>query len=247
MGIDLQEIIDMGNEKSAQIQEGVPPHLIGVKMPDMLPIFPKLITGYAFDSADHYELKTFVKDYIEKNKNDGVSHDNGHNLTTWFNSSQQNFLNLEEPIVQKFKKFISESYETLNKVMHWDLKPDHFISECWINKTGFDGYQLRHSHSNCWISGTYYLDFPDGSSPIRFSQANKFESETPYFYVPPVEHNPFNSHFHDLMPKEGSLLLWASNIVHETLPNQSDSRISISMNIVPSEIDNGSYSVKLSK
>ena len=38
MGIDLQEIIDMGNEKSAQIQEGVPPHLVGVKMPDMLPI-----------------------------------------------------------------------------------------------------------------------------------------------------------------------------------------------------------------
>ena len=249
MSINLQEIIDMSekaNQDSSQTQEGIPPHLIGVEMPDILPLFPQVVTGYTFDGADHYELKTFVKNYIEQNKSKGVNCDHGYNLTTWFNSSQQSFLDLEEPIVQKFKKFVSESYETFNKVMHWKLKPDHFISECWINKTDRNGYQMRHSHSNCWVSGTYYLDFPDGSSPIRFSY-NKLESSTPYFYVSPVETNPFNSPFHDIMPKEGSLLLWASNMNHETLPNQSDSRISISMNIIPSEIDNGVYSVKLSK
>ena len=224
--------------------ENVPEHLKGIKIPDIIPIFPKIITAYEFDASDNFELKSFVKDYIENHE--GTLSDHGHNLNHWLNTSKQNFFDIDEPIVQKFKSFVSESYVTHNRVMHWDLKPDHFISECWINKTERGGYQSRHSHSNCWISGTYYLEHPEGSSPIRFSY-NKFDSDAPYFMAMPVEINPFNNWFQDITPREGSLLLWSSNLVHETLPNQSDCRISISMNICPSEIDNGTYSVKFSK
>ena len=39
----------------------------------------------------------------------------------------------------------------------------------------------------------------------------------------------------------------ASNYLHETLPDLTDERISISMNFLPNEISAGAYSVKLSK
>ena len=141
--------------------ENVPEHLKGIKIPDIIPIFPKIITAYEFDASDNFELKSFVKDYIENHE--GTLSDHGHNLNHWLNTSKQNFFDIDEPIVQKFKSFVSESYVTHNRVMHWDLKPDHFISECWINKTERGGYQSRHSHSNCWISGTYYLEVRDAN------------------------------------------------------------------------------------
>ena len=240
----LKQVNEMEPLQTQVPQDQIPEHLRGIKLPEIIPMFPKIVTGFFFDASDHFELKSFIQNYIEENE--GVKTDHGYNLTNWLNTSKESLFDIDEPIVQKFKNFVSESYLTYNTVMHWDLKPDHFISECWINKTEREGYQARHAHSNCWVSGTYYLDFPEASSPIRFS-FNQFDSSFPYLAAKPVETNPFNSWWHDIMPKEGMLLLWSSNLVHETLPNQSDSRVSISMNICPSEIDNDCYSVKLSK
>mgnify|MGYP005620664145 CR=1 FL=1 len=237
-----QSITD--NNEIPPKESQIPPHLVGVKMPDILPLFPKVVTAYNFDAADQYELKQFVKDYMSRNK--GVECSNGYNLTNWCNTSKENFLDIDEPIVQKFSKFINDSYETLVKVIHWDLSSDHIIPQCWISKTEKDGFQSRHSHANSWVSGTYYLDFPENSSPIRMWDSVS-DMSAPFLQVNAVEHNPFNAFYQDLMPREGTLFLWQSNLLHETLPNNSDSRISISFNILPKEIDNGVYSIKTTR
>jgi hypothetical protein len=51
-----------------------------------------------------------------------------------------------------------------------------------------------------------------------------------------------------MMPKEGILFLWSSNLTHETEIITDDiRRVSISMNFVPSVIDTGVYRLRLSK
>ena len=244
MNVDLKEI---GNFVSEQPQEQIPeipPHLKGLDLPEMLPIFPKTVAVYHFSPADHYELKCFVKDYIASNP--ATENVWGKNLSTWLNTDKENFLDIEEPIVQKFKSFLSTSFSTLVKFYQWKMSTDHIIPACWVNKITKDGFQQRHNHSNCWVSGTYYLDFKENSSPIRFWD-NVGEYNSPYLWTDVDEVNPINSHFVDLLPKEGDLFLWKSNIMHETLPELSDERISIAMNFIPTEIKTGPYSLKVSR
>tara|TARA_B100000035_G_C20917034_1_gene516711 strand:+ start:149 stop:916 length:768 start_codon:yes stop_codon:yes gene_type:complete len=248
---DLMKLAEESNERSQQDQNMdqsmIPPHLEGLDLPHIETLFPKTVAIYKFDSADHLELKNFILDYISTNKDECRTNYNGSNTTSWFNDSAENLFTLDEPILNKFKSFLSTSYETLVKIYQWKMKPEeHTISECWINRSTKGGFQNKHSHSNAWVSGTYYLKFDPGASPIRFSN-NSSEFSMPYLFSEVEEPNIFNSQYLDLYPKEGHLMLWPSNYLHETLPDLTDERISISMNFLPSEISAGAYSVKLSK
>ena len=66
-------------------------------------------------------------------------------------------------------------------------------------------------HSNAWVSGTYYLKFDQGASPIRFSNESA-EHSMPYFFSEVEEPNVFNAQFLDLYPQEGRLMLWLATI-----------------------------------
>ena len=79
-------------------------------------------------------------------------------------------------------------------------------------------------------------------------QSPAVEKNNPYLRTNPREQNMYNSETLTMMPDEGILYLWSSELTHETLILKEDvTRVSISMNFVPSELDNGIYSIKLSK
>ena len=60
--------------------------------------------------------------------------------------------------------------------------------------------------------------------------------------------NPYNSETLTMMPDEGILFLWSSNLTHETGIIEEDiTRVSISMNFVPAELDTGVYRLRLSR
>ena len=225
-------------------QDHLPPHLRGLDLPDTIQLFPSLIEVYHWNPADNLELKNFILKYIDSHPDELHEVPNAYKLYTLFQHTGPNFFDLDEPIVQKFKKFLSKSYETSNTFYHWDLKPDHII-DCWVNITEKDGSQYKHNHSNSWLSGTYYLDFPENSSPIRFHDSKNYCAH-PFLTCDIIEANPFNVEHLDLTPRESDLFLWRSHLKHETLPNQSDRRISISMNFLPKQITNGSYSINFS-
>ena len=209
-------------------------------------LFPKPLGIYRWVKEDHVELRTLVQQ-LTSNK-DAEHNALSKDIVHFWNNSRESFLDVDEPVVRKFEKFLSESYVDFTQdVYNWDMTKDHFITECWVNITRKGGFQFRHSHGNSFVSGTYYLNFPPGSQGWTVHSPS-IEKSDPYLRTDPGDPTPYNSETLTMMPDEGILFLWSSELTHETLTLKEDvTRVSISMNFVPSELDNGIYSIKLSK
>ena len=166
----------------------------------------------------------------------------------FWNKSGENFLDEDVPIIKDFEKFLGESYlDFMRDVQKWDVVDEYIITDCWVNVTRQGGWQYKHSHANCVISGTYYLNFPVGSTGITFHAQTKEKSD-PYLALNPKDICQFNSESLTMMPEEGILFLWPSQLTHECKILTTDvRRVSISMNFVPAELDTGIYRLRLSR
>lgn len=213
---------------------------------EVMDLFPVALGIYHWDDKKNRELKDTVRDLIKEKEIDGspMSPDIFH----FWNKTGDNFLDEDVDIVKEFKKFLSESYvDYTQNVYKWDMTKEHFITDCWVNVTKKGGWQYKHSHSNCFVSGTYYLNFPKGSTGLSL-HAPSIEKTAPYLSAMPKEQCKYNAESLTMMPEEGILFLWPSNITHETKVLQEDvRRVSISMNFVPSELDTGIYRIRLSR
>ena len=241
--MELNEIMKRveNNPQNSQENLKIPSHLVGRKLPEVHTIFPVVIANYLWDQSDNYELKTVINSYIEKNRGEKCL--SGSNLARWFHTDVKSIFDFDEIMFKKFRYWFITCYKTSLLVYHWDLT-DECSMECWVNKTGLGGKQFRHNHSNSWLSGTYYLDAPKGSSPIRFWK-NSVEHSLPFLMARPVVGNPFNASYVDFVPSESHLLIWPSNLIHETLENENDERTSISFNFMPTEFRSNKYLVKI--
>ncbi|MGE0626868.1 MAG: TIGR02466 family protein [Hyphomicrobiaceae bacterium] len=103
------------------------------------------------------------------------------------------------------------------------------LDSLWINVLDRGGVHSGHIHPNCVISGTYYVEAPDGAGAIRFE-----DPRLPLMMAAPqrkARARPDNRSFVEIAPRPGMLLMWESWLRHEVLPNRaSDSRISVSFN-----------------
>ena len=91
-------------------------------------------------------------------------------------------------------------------------------------------FHKSHTHYNCLLSGVWYLQVPEDSSPLEF--------ETPVFpslltQIPKKdETNPLNWTNTYLYPATGYYTVFPPYVRHAVLPNDStESRIAISWNI----------------
>ena len=105
------------------------------------------------------------------------------------------------------------------------LVPDNI----WINVLEQGGSHTGHIHPNCVVSGTLYLDVPEGAGAIRFEDPRL----ALMMAAPPrrPRARPHNRTFHEIAPTPGTVLLWESWLRHEVLPNRARRpRISVSFN-----------------
>jgi uncharacterized protein (TIGR02466 family) len=105
------------------------------------------------------------------------------------------------------------------------------IDSIWINVLEPGGCHTGHIHPNSVISGTLYVDVPDGASAIRFEDPRL----ALMMAAPPrrAKAEKHNRHFVYVQPKAGAVLLWESWLRHEVPTNMADEdRISISFNAV---------------
>lgn len=214
---------------------------------EVVEMFPKALGVYRWDDTDgHKKLKETVRDKMKTKEIDGspVSKDIFH----FWNKSGENFLDEDAPIIKDFEKFLGESYlDFMRDVNKWDVVDEYIITDCWVNVTRQGGWQYKHSHANCVISGTYYLNFPVGATGITFHAQTKEKSD-PYLALNPKDICQFNSESLTMMPEEGILFLWPSQLTHECKILTTDvRRVSISMNFVPAELDTGIYRLRLSR
>ena len=109
------------------------------------------------------------------------------------------------------------------------LKPQ--IDSIWINVLEHGGTHTGHIHTNSIISGTVYVEVPEGASAIRFEDPRL----AMMMAAPPrnARAAPHNRHFVYVQPSPGTVLLWESWLRHEVPVNMAGAdRISVSFNAV---------------
>lgn len=103
------------------------------------------------------------------------------------------------------------------------------VDSIWINVLEPGGHHGAHIHPHSVVSGTYYVEVPEGASAIRFE-----DPRLPMqMAAPPRRARAARDQqtFVSVAPKAGTLLLWESWLRHEVPVNTAETeRISVSFN-----------------
>ena len=138
--------------------------------------------------------------------------------------------NMQENEPKNFIKFILPAIEQVITDMNWEKQKQSInINSMWaiINTGGAANH--RHQHSNCTISGAYYVRAPKNSGDIIFYDPRPAPV---YTYPNAVNPNLLNAQVNGISPKEGALVLFPSYLDHSVNENLSnEERIVISFNI----------------
>ncbi|MBU6154828.1 MAG: hypothetical protein KGP28_11045 [Bdellovibrionales bacterium] len=95
------------------------------------------------------------------------------------------------------------------------------LTSLWVNLMPEGCYHAFHHHPRSVISGTYYVDVPRGSSPLRVE-----DPRAPLFMASPARKIQ-----EDLVPRVGEIILFESWLRHEVPPNRvKGTRVSVSFN-----------------
>lgn len=90
----------------------------------------------------------------------------------------------------------------------------------------------KHVHSQCTLSGIFYLQTPPGSSNITFYPNQPFKDFFDYMYNVRDPNNWYAMQSTTYTPYPGLLLIWPAWLYHEVLPNQSkEPRTSLVFNL----------------
>ena len=137
---------------------------------------------------------------------------------------------MQENEPKNFIKFILPAIEQVITDMNWEKQKQSInINSMWaiINTGGAANH--RHQHSNCTISGAYYVRAPKNSGDIIFYDPRPAPV---YTYPNAVNPNLLNAQVNGISPKEGALVLFPSYLDHSVNENLSnEERIVISFNI----------------
>ncbi len=103
------------------------------------------------------------------------------------------------------------------------------LDNLWINILEPGGAHTGHIHLHAAVSGTLYIETPDGAAPLKFE-----DPRLPLMMAAPprkTRAKPENRRFVTVTPTSGTVLLWESWLRHEVPMNDADAeRISISFN-----------------
>lgn len=176
-------------------------------------------------NIDCYEIENYC--YEMKNKNFGrkISNVNG-----W---QSDNLLKNE---CEK-KLFIDEIENAVNLFFKKiNINLIGYVTNLWININHNGAYNLSHTHSGSFFSGTIYIKTPKNSgnlclvNPIQ----HLYQSYTSYWHLDVEKDLPLNKEFSSIwsiIPNEKTIIIFPSWIEHYVSQNESsEDRISISFN-----------------
>lgn len=134
------------------------------------------------------------------------------------------------PVFQDLTRLIDPHVADFAKASDMDLGKRRLVSDSiWINVLEPGGHHAAHIHPHSVVSGTYYVEVPEGASAIRFE-----DPRLPLMMAAPPRRARAGREaqtFVSVAPKAGTLLLWESWLRHEVPVNTAASeRISVSFN-----------------
>ena len=100
------------------------------------------------------------------------------------------------------------------------------LHNMWVNVSSTGGWHAPHTHGDSLWSGVLYLQAPEGSGPIVFTDPRVQAVDHAAYSVCP----PPNSHI--IKPEVGKLLLFPGWLTHYVEPSEAGTtRISVSFNL----------------
>lgn len=187
--------------------------------------FPSVVAREeCFDWSD--KLLPVVKNFFETQSsnpdfyyNGRTTHGTGLDLT-------------KNPEFKPFTDFVISKGKQFLELQGFDPEPIRFNPYFFLNSFEKGSAHPKHVHTQCNISGIFYLQTPPGSSKIRFIPNQPFRDFFDYFFHVKDKNNWFALSHYDYEPYAGLLLLWPAWLYHEVPPNDSvEPRISIVFNL----------------
>jgi len=145
------------------------------------------------------------------------------------NSTSVNNSLLENKTLGKLKTFISNCFnnyaENVLRVKE-DVSLD--ITQSWVNFTKKGEFHHRHSHSNSYLSGVFYVKADDELDKIMF-----FKDGYDQIKLEPKDFNIHNSESWFFNVKCNQFAVFPSSLMHMVPPTETEERVSISCNTFP--------------
>jgi len=140
-----------------------------------------------------------------------------------------NDLPKRDPAFAELQRELVRHAATFGQELAFELGRKPKLDSLWVNLLTAGGHHSAHIHQHSILSGTLYVEVPNGSGAIRFE-----DPRLPMMMAAPVrsddapeELRPFVA----VQPRSGSLLMWESWLRHEVLPGTAKAdRLSISFN-----------------
>ena len=190
-------------------------------------LFPSVV-GVEEHQEYAQKLLPVVKNHFEtdgKTTNDGFYYNGRTTHGTGFDV-------MNNPEFEGFGQFIiNKGHEFLER-QGFEPYSVKFNPYFFLNYFKQGSNHPKHVHSQCTISGIFYLQTPPGSVSIRFLPNQPFRDFFDYFFHVKDHDSWYARSYFDYPPYPGLLLMWPAWLYHEVPPNNSvDPRISIVFNL----------------
>ena len=145
------------------------------------------------------------------------------------NSTSVNNSLLENKTLENLKTFISNCFnnyaENVLRIKE-DVSLD--ITQSWANFTKKGEFHHRHSHSNSYLSGVFYVKADDKLDKIMF-----FKDGYDQIKLEPKDFNIHNSESWFFNVKSNQFAVFPSSLTHMVPATETEERVSISCNTFP--------------
>ncbi|QIL02803.1 hypothetical protein G7078_08420 [Sphingomonas sinipercae] len=143
-----------------------------------------------------------------------------HRYAGYTSYASLNDLPRRDPAFADLAKALTRHARSFAIDLGWEVRPR--LDSLWVNLLKSGGQHSGHIHPQSILSGTFYVEVPQGSGAIRFE-----DPRLPLMMAAPQRPDSFVS----VEPHPGLLLLWESWLRHEVRPGPGKGeRLSISFN-----------------
>jgi uncharacterized protein (TIGR02466 family) len=192
-------------------------------------IFPTPIYTTKLDR----ELTRLELKFVEKIKKE--SYYNGQNTTSNSNYilNEKPFLNLKKELDLRVKDYFEKVISSTDLVIP-------FITQSWLNYTEKDQYHPKHSHSNSFVSGVFYINCHKELDKITFFN-DSYKTIKPEVKT----WNLYNSESWWFPVKTNDIIMFPSSLNHMVETKEGDNtRISLAFNVFVKGIEGSNKDLK---
>jgi uncharacterized protein (TIGR02466 family) len=152
-----------------------------------------------------------------------------HRYSGYTSYASLNDLPRRDPAFAALTKSLSRHAARFADECAFDLHRKPRLDSLWVNLLRGAGHHSGHIHPHSIISGTLYVEVPQGSGAIRFE-----DPRLPLMMSAPPRQSDAPDELRSFLavePRRGLLLMWESWLRHEVLPGTGRAeRLSISFN-----------------